>query len=241
MIGKTVKCIRLSLMLAMFCCIIAGNGYAEDTIRIGTFDFPPYFEVSENNEPGGLLVDLLKQILDRLEKKYTLTNYPPKRLFANLVDGKTDLSIIGRRLESENIKGVLYSNNPVSTIVMKVYTRKGTALPENKDGIVGKRVITIRGFNYAGLITQIIPDPANSHLAAFRKLQVGRADYMLNYELIEKNILKDHPFPDIQGRVISSIDAYFAVSEKLPGAEKFLNDVVKAFNELKSEGRIGGI
>ncbi len=123
--------------------------------------------------------------------------------------------------------------------MLKVYTRKDTALPENKSGLAGKKVITMLGYNYAGLINQIIPDPTRTHIQAFRKLQARRADYLLDYDVVGKSILKDNSFPDIQGGIISSSDAFFAVSEKFPEAENFLNDIEKAFNDLKSDGKIG--
>lgn len=232
----------LFLYLSMFCCLFSATaGYAEDTIRVGIFDFPPYFEGEENQVPGGLLVDVLKKIFDRLGKKYTIRSYPTKRLAVNLADGKTDVSVIGKRIENENIKGILYSRFPVITVEIKVYTRKEIALPENKSELAGKTVLTVLGYNYGGLINQIIPDPASTHLQAFKKLQARRADYLLAYDVVGKNILKDGSFPDIQERTVASIDGFFAVSGKFPGAENLLNDIVKTFDELKSEGKMDGL
>ena len=112
---KNADSIWIFLLLAMFCCLFASAGYAQDTIRVGIFDFPPYFEEKENQEHGGLLVDMLKKNFDRLGKKCTIRSYPPKRAVMNLVNGETDVSIIVKRTENEITEGILYSKFPLTT------------------------------------------------------------------------------------------------------------------------------
>ncbi len=53
-------------------------------LEIGALDFPPYFILENNSKvKGGIHIDMLKMMFEKVGIEYTLKGYPPKRLYTN--------------------------------------------------------------------------------------------------------------------------------------------------------------
>ena len=123
----------------------------------------------------------------------------------------------------------LFSKNPVYSTKLNVY-HIGDKLPlTSKEDLTGKKIITIRGYSYAGLI-KFISDPANkivnevagTHKAAFEMLRGKRADYVLDYAPAAEDILAESPIGDIRSNPINQLDIFLVLSKSYPDADKLM-------------------
>ncbi len=217
---------------------------ADDKLRCGALHFPPYSYVQDGVEPRGMLLDLAKLIFEKAKTPYVLKGYPPRRLYMNLASGNTDLTIsIKNAPEYEG--NVIFSRMPIVHIDLRLYSRPGMMLTDDFDELRGKRLITIHGFGYGGLIDDlknpqngIILDPSRSHESAFKKLDLKRGDYVLDYRRPASDTIKALGFEDMKSKSVVNINLFIVISKKLPNAEKHMAELENAYEALKQEGKI---
>ncbi|MBF0203167.1 MAG: transporter substrate-binding domain-containing protein, partial [Desulfamplus sp.] len=157
-------------------------------IKVGGFNFEPFYVVEDGKEPSGLLVDYIKAALTKSNmSSYSVEGYPPKRLYMYLAEGDVDLCLGVKGVPA--LEGnVIYSNEKITDIDLRLYYRQETMVLKSKEELRGKRILTIRGYSYGGFIkylanpeNNIVMDVTNGHELAFKKLQAKRADYVLDY------------------------------------------------------------
>ncbi|MBF0231683.1 MAG: transporter substrate-binding domain-containing protein, partial [Desulfamplus sp.] len=137
------------------------------------------------------------------------------------------------------------SNNKITQIDLKIYTRQETPLLKTKEELKGKKILTIRGYSYGGFI-KYLEDPTNNieldvtdgHELAFKKLQGKRADYLLDYSAPAEKTLKSVTIPGIQNHSISLLDVFLIISKKTPDAGNLSKKLEQAFIDLKKEGQL---
>ncbi|MBF0231682.1 MAG: hypothetical protein HQK65_01405, partial [Desulfamplus sp.] len=121
-------CAVLSILTV--CLILSATTLSIRTVeaqelKIAIFNFQPFYVDEEGQEPSGILVDYLKAALGSLNLPYSITGYPPKRAYKNLAEGKSDL-FLGVKGVPDLEGNVLYSNNKITQIDLKIYTRQET-------------------------------------------------------------------------------------------------------------------
>lgn len=215
-------------------------------LEIGALDFPPYYIVENNTDiKGGILVDMLKMIFERAKIEYTLKGYPPKRLYTNVGDGTTHVWL-GTVGVAEYEGKTLVSPKQLIDINLEVYTLGDEAsLPKSMDDLKGKSIITIFGYNYGGAIkflndpqNNIKTEPSKTHESAFKMLQAGRAPFVLDYREPSGETLARINIPGIKKGSIKSIGLFINISNRVPDAQAIMDKLMKAYNELKAEGKI---
>ncbi|MBF0377895.1 MAG: transporter substrate-binding domain-containing protein [Desulfamplus sp.] len=213
-------------------------------VKIGVLHFPPFYVVEEGQEPSGILIDYIKASLDKCSITYSIEGYPAKRVYKNLANGISNI-FLGPKGVPEFEGNVIYGNEKVIQIDLRIYTRGDTQLLKTKEELKGRTILIIRGYGYGGLI-KYLEDPTNNitldvtdgHELAFKKLQMKRADYLLDYSAPAETTLKSVIIPGIQNHSISLLDVFFIVSKKTPDAEKLLKQLEQAFVDLKKEGKL---
>lgn len=158
--------------------------FAAKKLVVGYLQFPP-IEYNENGQHKGFCLDIVKRVFEEEGVDYSFKYLPPKRLYKNLAEGKTDVW--------PGIKGVpIHKNTTVAcdfllgTIFVQVYSVGNKKAIKSIKGLNNKFVLLIRGYSYGGLIRDI-KDPKNnikyhetdSHESAFKMLKAKRADYLL--------------------------------------------------------------
>lgn len=216
----------------------------EPEVKIGVLSFQPFYILEEGQEPSGIFIDYLKAALNRCNLSYSIKGYPPKRLYKYLAEGEADI-FLGVKGVPELEGNVLYSNEKITQIDLRVYSRQDIIPIINKEDFKGKRVLTIRGYSYGGFIkyledpvNKIVADMTNSHELAFKKLQAKRADYLLDYSAPSNKALKAVGITSIDSHSILLLDIVLIVSKKTPNAQNLLNKMEQAFKDLKEEGKI---
>lgn len=216
-------------------------------LKVDVFNFQPFYVVEEGQEPSGILIEYLKAALKRSDLSYSIKGYPPKRVYNNLAEGKSDI-FLGVKGVAELEGNVLYSNEKITQIDLRIYARQETKLLNTKEELKGQKIITIRGYSYGGFI-KYLEDPANdikldisnSHELAFKMLQGKRADYLLDYSAPAETTLKSVIIPGIQNHSLSLLDVFLIVSKKTPEAPTLLKKVEQAFIDLKNEGKLSDL
>lgn len=240
---KKAILICLSLSIVIF----SGNLFAAEKIQIGVLNFAPFYVVEDGKEPSGTILDNIKLAMKRANLEYEITGYPPKRLYSNLAEGKSHVFLGIKGVPVYDDK-VIYSKNKITDIDLRIYARSDTALLKSKEEFKGKKILTIRGYAYGGLI-KYLNDPANNietdptadHVLAIRKLKAKRANYLLDYRRPTEKALNKIDLPGIQNHPIMLLDIYIIVSKQTPNAQDVLEKLEKAFSDLKAEGKLVGI
>lgn len=229
----------LALVAATFCAICSAADFPE--IEYGYPEQPPRAYTNKQGQADGHYPRLLKILFKRADMSWHGASYPAKRLMSNLDSGVTNFSILVKNPILENC--CLYGKNPVWHDELRAYYVGDKPPVKNKDDLVGKKIITLAGFAYGGLIL-FIDDPkngiqnhsANSHVAAFQMLEAGRADYLLNYaEPAEAEGLARHPVANLHSEVLETIHMYFVISKTYPDANAVLERLEALYKTMREQ------
>ncbi|MBL4838674.1 MAG: transporter substrate-binding domain-containing protein [Kordiimonadaceae bacterium] len=234
-----------SLFIALVCFIpqeahAGPRGHKAElkTITIGYVNIPPY-AYSKNGKPAGVINDLTQQIMERLPYKYTLKQYPVKRLFQLLKTGKVHVWLRG---STPTIADPGSHRGELSILQAKVtiYSSAPFTAPPWQD-ITGP-VIYVQGYTYQGLrrkLEETRPDitfiGSPTHLSGFKMLQAGRAKYMLNYALPAGEAIRKLAMTNIHSVHISDVPVNFYVSKKAPNAKFLLQELETAYLALPAQ------
>ena len=88
----------LLVFFLFFCFHLCASGVKElaipETIRIvGDAYYPPYEMLGENGEPEGFCVDLIKEVMKRMNKSYTIELMSRQKALEKLKNGTADLGL----------------------------------------------------------------------------------------------------------------------------------------------------
>jgi ABC-type amino acid transport substrate-binding protein len=240
MAGK-LKSGSLALFLLLLLLLRTTSAMAEVSrpLEFGVFNMPPFYILEDGKPVGGICIDIMETLLRRAALPYRMRVYPTARLYANLASGKTDL-FIGIKEVSTYKDQVLFSNSPVAEAELGIYYKRGSAPLQTRDDFIGKRIIVVRGYSYAGLINFLNDSKNNirleitdSHKDALKMLELKRADYFLDYTITVENYLKDMPGLHIENTIFNTFPLYLIVSRKTPGAEEIMERLMKVWADGK--------
>ncbi|HEY8099510.1 MAG TPA: transporter substrate-binding domain-containing protein [Burkholderiaceae bacterium] len=210
------------------------------SLAIGFPEFPPLSFTNVNGEPDGYLVYLSAALFARAGISSHVHIYPAPRLFDNMANGSLDFSMLVHNHVLDAC--CLFSRQAVVREYLRVYHVNGKSPIHDKNELVGKRIITIQGYSYAGLIN-FINDPKNritnevapTHEAAFTMLDAGRADYVLDYTGPATSGLTAHPVKNLRFEVIDYLDIYLVLSKAYPDAEHLLARLTTLVKNMQNE------
>ena len=197
--------------------------------------------LDKNGEPDNPLLRLAATMFSKAGISWRAKSYPAARLFSYLQDGTAQFSIL---VKSPSLEACcLFSAKPVATTELRAYRRANTPPIRSKEDLVGKEVIAIHGYSYAGLLT-FLKDPANrignnstvSHDSAFVMLERGRADYLLDYAGPATEVLAAHPVKDLEYDVVSRLDVYLILARSYPDAAVVMSHLEAIADTLSVEG-----
>jgi polar amino acid transport system substrate-binding protein len=83
---------------------------------------------------------------------------------------------------------------------------------------------------------RIATDPADGHALAFKKLEKGRSDYLLDYKQPAEEIIKKEKLTGLKFSALKTLKLIFIVSKKAPDAENLLKKIDAAYLALQKEG-----
>jgi len=207
-------------------------GYPDQSIFVAT--------VNAKGQPDSPMTRVAEALLTRANLPWRATPYPAPRLFKNLQDGSTAFSILVRAPQLEQC--CLFSKTPIYGTELNVYYQGDKPPIRSRNDLPGKRVITIRGYSYGGLL-KFIEDPANridneaapTHKAGFEMLAAGRGDYLIDYASAAREILAEAPLRHLNHQTLDRLDIYLVLSRQYPDAENLMARLEAIARTLKIE------
>jgi len=194
-------------------------GYPDQSIFVAA--------INAKGQPESPMNHLAEALMTRAGLPWRAAAYPTPRLFRNLQDGSTQFSILVRSTSLESC--CLFSRQPVYRTELNVYYLGDKPPIRSKEDLVGKNVITIRGYSYAGLL-KFIADPANhianeaaaTHKAGFDMLAARRADYLIDYASAAGDILAENPVANLKSNAIDRLEIFLVLTKAYPDAARLM-------------------
>jgi polar amino acid transport system substrate-binding protein len=224
--------------LLLFALLLPGGAWARPVLKLGYIEFPPYYFTNELGQAEGHLIELSRLLADSAGYDLDIRALPTRRAAQMLAAGEIDFWL-GLATITEQAEQVLISQVVVDTIQLQIYSL--SPLPEvvDKDYLLGRKVVLLRGYRYGGW-TDFIQAPesnteiylANNHHQAVKTL-VGRGyDFLLDYRLPIKRTLEQIDAPPLFVADIHSLNVHILVSTHHPQAHRLLQLFEAAYLSL---------
>lgn len=167
-------------------------------------------------------------------------SYPAARMFKYLQDGTAQFSMLVKAPGLQDC--CLFSRKPIAAVDVRVYHLPGKPAMNKREDLLGKRIITVAGYSYGGLLAfigdernQIANHLAQTHQAAFRMLANNRADYVVDYSGPASELLEQEPIAGIQSELLSRQEVYMLLSRSYPDAAKVMGRLEAIAEKLNIE------
>lgn len=201
-------------------------------------------KIDEHGDPENPLLRLAAVMFEKAGIPWHGRRYPAARMFNYLNDGTAEFSMLVKAPALTEC--CLMSTSPVASTELRVYHMADKPAVRTKEDLIGKRIITIRGYSYGGLLT-FVSDPANGitsnaaikHEAAFAMLEAGRGDYLLDYTGPATEVLSGHPIAGVRYSPLSRLDVYLVLAKAYPDAKAVMARLETIVETLNKEEIIG--
>jgi ABC-type amino acid transport substrate-binding protein len=179
--------------------------------------------VNARGEADNPLIRVAAELFAKAAIPWHHKSYPASRMFSYLQDGTAQFSMLVRAPALQDC--CLFSKKPITTAEIRAYRRADTAPVKVKEDLIGKQVITIRGYSYGGLNNfltderqHVTSHVTQSHASAFKMLANGRADYVIDYAGPANEVLADDPIEGVAFDVLTRQDVLLVLSKSYPNA-----------------------
>ena len=213
-------------------------------LNAGYFEFSGLTYTDDNGNPAGFVNEITMKTLDNAGIPYKLEDYSAARFFKQLEEGDVHFfnGLSSIPVVSENC---ISSDLKLFPLEMRVYWRGDKAPITEKEDLIGHSVILVRGFTYKDWGAWIREGnqniqffDVNTHASAFKMLQRGRAEYLLNYKYIDAEVLGDIQIPDLQVKPLYRWYCYFNIHKNTPQAQALLKRIEASYRELVQKGEL---
>ncbi|MCP4350787.1 MAG: transporter substrate-binding domain-containing protein [Desulfobacterales bacterium] len=225
------------LSLTLICWfILVGNFAIAKEITLGYVNFPPY-EFSENGQPAGILVDIVKSAFKEAGIPLKLEFLPFKRAYKDTLEGRID-GLFNFYKNEERMPLFDYTR-PVIKNSLVFFVRKDSKVKFDKlEDLKGLRIGAMIGYTY-GLefdkTTLFEIDRVSSHETNFKKLVYGRihaypCDKLVGIYVARKEKLMSECM--ILPKPLKVMDGHIGFKKgKHPDVVEKINNVVKKKQE----------
>jgi polar amino acid transport system substrate-binding protein len=194
-------------------------------LEFGYVEQPPRTFTNAQGKAEGQVIRLVSDLFTKAGLTWRPVSYPAARLFENLKDGTTAISVLIRIPSLEPY--CLWSKVDLGGEDIRVYSIGDRAAIKSREDLVGRNVIALRGYSYGNLMGFLMDDKNNITLSlaasnpdSFEMLLAGRADYLVQYAEASERVLAAKPIQGIRYDVIGRISRHLVISRAMPDAEK---------------------
>lgn len=202
-------------------------------------------KINAQGEPDNPLSRVAAALFARAGIPWHGKSYPASRVFAYLQDGTAHFSMLVKAPALQDC--CLLSGAPVTRAEIRAYRRAGSAPVRTKEDLAGKRVITIRGYSYGGLAAfladernRVSTNVTQTHSSAFRMLENGRADYVIDYAGPASETLAAEGIGGVAFDLLSRQDVHLVLSKAYPDAPKVMQRLEAIAATLAVEELLAG-
>ncbi|RJG12581.1 bifunctional lytic transglycosylase/amino acid ABC transporter substrate-binding protein [Pseudomonas cavernicola] len=237
---------RCLLVLLLSLAQAQAEDQAVAPVRVGFLEFPPYSYLDTLGSPAGSMIDFAERLFELAGLPVEMTPYPPARLYKNLQDGSTEVTLgaVGNPMLREH---TLNGSEVIGSLDLNLYYPAGQAPPQLPQDLIGKRLLLIHGFTYwapearklledqsLGLILQT----THRHLAAIEMLDKRRTDYLLDYQMPVEEALQQSQRPALPALTLHSLPLGLIFSRHSMRSELLRQRLEGAYQQLKDSGEL---
>ena len=218
-------------------------------LRVGVLHIPPLAMVKSPTDVQGPLVEYIHQLLQSAKLPYQIEGFPARRLYRNLSEGKSQFWIGVKHVPQYEGK-VLYSEQPVCYLHLRLYRLVGTPEISQLSQLQNQRLIVIRGYSYGGQLEPLKHRPqgvqwldATDNHNALEMLTMHRADYLLTYAEPIGELKAQYPdlFLELQHTPLENLPMYLVLNRQTPQAERLMKQLNQASETLRQQGKTARI
>ncbi|MFW5823460.1 MAG: substrate-binding periplasmic protein [Marinobacter sp.] len=231
------------LLLAALLLLPMLTAGADETLTVGYVDFPPYQFQNEAGEADGRFVELTRKVAEEAGYELEFVYLPTARVYFYLEIGAIDLWQ-GFADNPSLGDDVLESETTPLKVAYGVWYLPSTPEPRAFPDLYGTTLITITGYNYAGLASYLDQSDdiraisTTGHQSALDMLKKGRGQYLLDYQEPVLDRLMEQPVPGIRFTPMWVREAAWLFSRASDEAEQRRRDFDEAWQRLVSRGEV---
>ena len=222
---------RAHILFLILSVVFCSSAIAEDGVRVGIFNFPPFYSKKAGEPAKGFLVDYALQEFKEAGERPVFKIYHTPTLIKNIATGEVDVGMLIKH--PALIETAHYSSKPISSIELVAFRGMNSPAIDSYAELAGKDLLVLAGYGYGGLrnkISQLDPVPrmieASDIQSGLDMLLAGRAEYFLSYLKPSREIAarKGYTGQDnwLVSDEISKFDVYWVISKKMPRGEQLL-------------------
>lgn len=211
-------------------------------LRAGFVEFPPFKYADENGNASGPWVEMTEKVAAEAGYEVDWVHLPIARVYLYLQSGRIDVwpGVAG----IPQIRDAVYESavTPME-VVLYAFHQNHVKPPENLEALEDKPLILINGFTYLGALQKLSLSEENlsyapGHKSALRMLELGRGQYVLDYDEPVRALKNEFPDLDLTGTPIFKARGAFVVSRANPDAKTIVEDFDDAYRRLADNGRL---
>ncbi len=207
-------------------------------IFLGYVEFYPYTYTNHENVADGIFIQKSKKIFNELpDYKLNYISLPANRLFEGLKNGSIQL-FIGIRTIPVLQEFVISTESKVGSIEMRIYSFDKNINIKNKEDLLGKKIILVKGYGYSGWADFLkernspFVVEALDHEIAFEMLLRNRGEYLLEYKEPAEDVINKFNLKNLNFVSLMVLDCYFIISKKYPNSENLRNLIDKVYRNF---------
>ena len=207
-------------------------------LRMGSQIFRPIMYL-EYGEPKGIQIELQRELMEEAGLAFTQRYLPISRLYHELALGKGNVDAwISSQVPAAEELGFPVVPSIFIELDVSLFGLAGSD-PPKVGSFREKRLITIIGFKFNGVIDQLknrLPDlkilAAHGHSQAFKMLKAGRARYLIDYYLPGIDAAQSLGMRDVAHVTIYKQATSLYISRNVPDAAPLLERLGKASERI---------
>ena len=205
-------------------------------MNVGYYEFP-YIYTARDGHAAGSGARLVRLLLERAGYRPAFRARPAR---ACTWGCRTAAWRWAGAAKPELAADTLQARRVLGHVSLNLYYPAHQPAPRVPQDLAGRRLILISGYSYWKPVTNFIQDPnlhlrlyrTGTHHAALRMLELGRGDYLLDYQA---------PVEAASRQALASQELYrlplrMIVSRHIPGAEALRDRLDQAYDQLRSDG-----
>lgn len=214
-------------------------------VRAGFVEFPPFKYADEDGKASGPWVAMTEKVAAEAGYRVDWVHLPIARVYLYLKTGKIDFWPGVANIPA--IQGhVLESAVTPMRVVLHAFHRRGTEPPASLQALQGQPLILINGFSYLGALQSLSLDKddlsyAPDHASALRMLELGRGQYILDYDAPVQAVRPKFPDLALTGTPIFEARGAFIVSRAHPDAKTIIQHFDQAYGRLIASGELSSL
>jgi polar amino acid transport system substrate-binding protein len=211
-------------------------------LRTGFVDFPPFKYVDKEGNAAGPWVDMTEAVAAEAGYKVDWVHLPIARVYLYLRTGRIDFWPGVANIPQ--IRGSVYESAATPMrVVLYAFHQKHVEPPEDLTSLEGTPLIMINGYSYLGALRELSLNESDlsyapGHQSALRMLELGRGQYLLDYDEPVQAVKHLFPALDLTGTPIFQARGAFIVSRANPDAEIIVRKFDDAYKRLTDSGQL---